>query len=480
VLERRRARTRILVTLGPATGSRARIRELVKAGADAFRLNMSHGDLALQRKWARLVQSARREFQRPVSLMVDLRGPRIRLGSLPEPRLLRRGEPIVVVAGRRARGAELPVDYSRLLRDVQAGHRILVRDGRVELKVLRRQGAKLLCRVMRGDLVDSNQGVNLPDSAISAPAISAKDRADVRFAASVRADWIALSFVRSADDVRALRRELTRLGSSIPVVAKIEHPRALEHLPEILEEADAVMIARGDLAVEVGHAVVPTLQKRIVRACLQKATPVIVATQMLESMLEAAQPTRAEVSDVANAVLDGVDAVMLSGETAVGKYPIEATRTMRKIIEETEKGLFHDTWRLRPSLHPEGKRGQVLESATVDSAVTLAQRAQARVLLAFTESGRSVRLVSAFRARLPIVALTSRESTFHRMALYWGVMPGRLPRVKRLREMNREGQRLLREHRLLSDEDLLVVITGTFAVSGATNTVRLIRLANLT
>jgi pyruvate kinase len=207
--------------------------------------------------------------------------------------------------------------------------------------------------------------------------------------------------------------------------------------------------------------------------------PVIVATQMLESMVEAAQPTRAEVSDVANAVLDGVDAVMLSGETAVGKFPIETVRTMREILEETERGLFHDVWRLRPNLHPEGKTGQENEAATVDAAVTLAQRAEARTLLAFTESGRSVRLASAFRARLPIVALTSSESTFHKMALYWGVMPGRLPRVKRIREMNREGHRLLREHRLLNEQDHLVVITGTFAVSGATNTVRLIRLAHL-
>jgi pyruvate kinase len=479
MLERRRSRTRILATLGPATATRARVRELIKAGADAFRLNMSHGDPALQRRWAEIVHGVRRELRRPVSLVVDLRGPRIRLGTLPEPRLLRRGARIAVVPSARARGSDLPVDYRRLLQDVAPGQRILLRDGRVELRVLRRFRGRLECRVLRGDLVSSNQGVNLPDSRISAPALSAKDRADVGMAVAVKADWIALSFVRTAEDVHALRREIQRLGASIPIIAKIEHPQALEHLNEILEAADAVMIARGDLAVEVGHAMVPMVQKRLVRACLSKAVPVIVATQMLESMLEAAQPTRAEVSDVANAVLDGTDAVMLSGETAVGKYPVKAVRTMREILEETEKGLFHDTWRLRPSLRPEGKRGQENETATVDSAVTLAQRAQARVLLAFTESGRSVRLVSAFRARLPIVAMTSNEATFHQMALFWGVMPGRLPRVKRIREMNREALRLLREHRLLGERDPLVVITGTFAVSGATNTVRLIHLENL-
>ncbi len=480
MLERRRDRTKILATLGPATGTPARVRELVRAGVDAVRLNMSHGEASSIKRWAGIVRKVRRELDRPISLLVDLRGPRIRLGSMKEPRLLKRGETIGVAAHTSAKDGDLPIDYLRLLGDVGPGQRILVRDGRVELKVLRRVGQRLMCKVLRGDVVSSNQGVNLPDSKVSETALSAKDRVDVKLAVEMKADWIALSFVRTADDVRALRRELARHGSKIPIVAKIEHPMALEHLDAILEETDAVMIARGDLAVEVGHALVPTIQKRIVRACIQKATPVIVATQMLESMLEAAQPTRAEVSDVANAVLDGVDAVMLSGETAVGKFPIETCRTMREIIHETEKGLFHDSWRLRRSLQPTGKKGQVLESATMDSAVTLAERAQARTLLAFTESGRSVRLVSAFRARLPIVALTSREETFQQMALYWGVMPGRLPRVKRIREMNREAHRLLLEHKLLGDQDLLVVVTGTFAVSGATNTVRLIRLADLT
>jgi len=480
VLERRRDRTKILATLGPATCSLARVRDLIKAGADALRLNMSHGDSASIKRWAGLVRKVRREMDRPVSLLVDLRGPRIRLGTMAGPRLLKRGETVGVVSHTHATGDDLPIDYLRLLGDVGPGQRILVRDGRVELKVLRRTGNRLLCKVLRGDVVSSNQGVNLPDSKVTETALSDKDRVDVRLAVEMKADWIALSFVRTAEDVRALRRELARHRSKIPIVAKIEHPQALEHLDEILEESDAVMIARGDLAVEVGHALVPTIQKRIVSACIRKATPVIVATQMLESMMEAAQPTRAEVSDVANAVLDGVDAVMLSGETAVGKFPVETCRTMRQIIHETEKGLFHDSWRLRPSLQPAGKKGQSLEAATMDSAVTLAERAQAKTLLAFTESGRSVRLVSAFRARLPIVALTSREETFQRMALYWGVMPGRLPRVKRIREMNREAHRLLREHKLLGDQDLLVVVTGTFAVSGATNTVRLIRLADLT
>lgn len=476
MLERRPSRARILATLGPASASRSRIEELVRAGADAFRINMSHGDHATLRRWVAAVRQVRKRLQRPVALVVDLRGPRIRLGELAEgERVLRAGDRVHLMAGRKASGGALPVQYPRLLLDLQPEQRVLIRDGRVELQVLRRARGGLECEVVRGDLIRSNQGVNLPDSRVSAPPLSAKDRADVRFAVENGADWIALSFVRSAEDVRALRRELARHDADLPVIAKIEHPQALEELDGILDVTDAVMVARGDLAVEVGHARVPTIQKRIVRACLQKSVPVIVATQMLESMLEAPQPTRAEVSDVANAVVDGVDAVMLSGETAVGAYPVEACRTMREIVIETEKGLFGDTWRLRPGVRPEGKAGQEMEAATVDAAMTLAERSGAKVLLAFTESGRSVRLASSFRARIPLVALTSNEATFHRLALIWGALPGRLPRVKRIREMNREALQLLRGHRLLGKQDLLVVLTGTFAVSGATNTVRLIR-----
>ncbi|MDA1260718.1 MAG: pyruvate kinase, partial [Planctomycetota bacterium] len=271
MLERRRARTKILATLGPASASRARIEDLVRAGADAFRLNMSHGDDETRKKWAGLVRSVRRELKRPISLVVDLRGPRIRLGELPEDRLLRQGEKLLLVSGRRATGGDLAVDYRRLGNDLQPGHRVLIRDGRVELRVLRRARGGFECLVRRGDVIRSNQGVNLPDSRVSAPALSAKDRADVKFAVENGADWIALSFVRSPEDVRLLRREITKHGSNVPIIAKIEHPQALECLPEILDETDAVMVARGDLAVEVGHARVPTIQKRIVRLCLQKA-----------------------------------------------------------------------------------------------------------------------------------------------------------------------------------------------------------------
>ncbi len=480
MLERRRSRTKILATLGPASDSPARLRDLIHAGADAFRLNASHADDESLRQTLRRIHRIRRELGRSIATLVDLRGPRIRLGVLPEPRVLKTGEEVVLAPGRRAAsGVDLPVDYRRLLHDLQPGQRVLLRDGTVELRVLTRRSGRLRARVVRGGPVASNHGVNLPDSRVSAPALSSKDRRDLRAAVEGKADWVALSFVRSAADVRAVRRALDRLGGDLPVMAKIEHPSALEHLDEILEVADAVMVARGDLAVEVGHAGVPTLQKHIVRRAIECAKPVVVATQMLESMIEHPQPTRAEVSDVANAALDGVDAVMLSGETAIGAWPVEAVRCMREILTKTEEGQYHHGFRLRPALVPRGTRRDARVMPVVHAAVELCERAEARLLLAFTESGRSARLTAAFRARPPLVALTFHETVYHRMALYWGTLPGRLPRVRRIREMHREAARLLREHRLLRGRDLLVATTGTFAVSGATNTIQLVPLDQL-
>ncbi len=453
----------------------------MRAGVNGFRLNMSHGDEATRSKWVRCVQRLRKELHRPVSILVDLRGPRIRLGFLAEPLQLRRGQEISVVVGKSAKSPQvLPIDYRKLPRDVKKGHRILIRDGRVELRVLAVEGKHLQCKIRRGGVVMSNSGVNLPDSVVSAPALSPKDRADIRFAVAHNADWLALSFVRTAQDVLAVRRALAKEKASIPVMAKIEHPLAIENLEEILAVSDGVMVARGDLAVEMGHAVVPTLQKRVVRRAIEQACPVVVATQMLESMIDAEQPTRAEVSDVANAVLDGADCVMLSGETAIGAYPVETCRIMRQIARKTQAGQFHDSWRLRPSIQPTGgEKKHSVEMATVNAAVYAAHQARVSMILAFTESGRSARLVSSFRAKSPIVALSADESSFHRMSLLWGVSPGRLPKVRRFREMNRQAAEYLEKHYAMRPDQLLVSLTGTFAVSGVTNTVRIIRFHQL-
>ncbi|MDA0666181.1 MAG: pyruvate kinase [Planctomycetota bacterium] len=474
-------RTKVLATLGPACCTLAKIREMVRAGVNGFRLNMSHGDAETRAKWVRRVKKVRKELDRPIAILVDLRGPRIRLGNLHEPRDLTRGENIVIHASKVDRkDGSLPVDYRNLNRDLSVGDRILIRDGRVELKVIALNGKAIECKVRRGGHILANSGVNLPDSEVSAPALSRKDRVDIAFAVEHKVDWLALSFVRRAADVESVHKELKKYGLKIPVMSKIEHPQAIEELEGIFEVSDGVMVARGDLAVEMGHAIVPSLQKRIVRMAIERACPVVVATQMLESMIEVDQPTRAEVSDVANAVLDGADCVMLSGETAVGAYPLEACRIMRLIARKTESVQFTDTWRLRPSIRPTGGlKSTSVEMATVNAAVYASQQAKAGLILTFTESGRSVRLVSSFRAKAPIVALSANERSFHRMSLYWGVSPGRLSKVRRLSEMNRYAAAYLKDNHALRPDQYLVSLTGTFAVSGVTNTVRIIRFDQL-
>jgi len=480
MLEKHLARTKILATLGPASAREDRIRRMIQAGVDGFRLNMSHGDPVTRAKWVRIVKKVRDELARPIALFVDLRGPRIRLGDIEGERKLKVGEKVVVVAAKKEpRSGALPIDYRGLLKDVKVGQRILLRDGRAELKVLAIKGKEIHTRVKRATSLVSHQGVNLPDSEVSAPALSSKDREDIAFAVKHNADWIALSFVRSAQDVQSLRRAIKRLGADIPICAKVEHPRAIENLESIIEATDSVMVARGDLAVEVGHARVPMLQARIVQTCLAKATPVIVATQMLESMISAAQPTRAEVSDVANAVKDSADAVMLSGETAVGEFPVTTCEVMHDIIAQTEEEMFKDFWRLRPNLERRGRDQAGIGMAVANAAVFAAHLADAKLILAFTESGRTVRLVASFRASHPLIGLTARKNAFHRMALIWGVLPGLIREPRSVLELHSMAADALVEKRWLRNKDFLVSLAGTFSVAGGTNTMRLIRLQDL-
>ncbi|MBC8368365.1 MAG: pyruvate kinase, partial [Planctomycetes bacterium] len=326
MLEKPVARTKILATLGPACASLPNIKLMIKAGVTAFRLNMSHGDDETRLEYIGYVKEARKELKRSVAILVDLRGPRIRLGKFADSRILANGDKITLkVAKSSADKDVLPIDYKNFAKDVVSEQRVLIRDGRIALIVDKIIDEKTVsCTVRRGGEISANQGVNLPDTVVSAPAISARDRKDIKFAVENDCDWLALSFVRSADDVAAVRRELAKYDLAIPVMAKIEHPLAIENLKEIVAASNGVMVARGDLAVEMGHEIVPTLQKRIVREAIQHAIPVGVATQMLESMIYSSEPTRAEFSYVGNAVLDGGDAGRLSGETALGSHPTEA------------------------------------------------------------------------------------------------------------------------------------------------------------
>lgn len=480
MLERNQNRTKILATLGPACGSPTAIRAMVRAGVDAFRINMSHGDRATRETWVGEIRRLRRTLRRPVAILVDLRGPRLRLGELPGTRVLRRGEE-VLLGDAAAAGQILCVEPAGLLAALQPGQRVLLRDGRVELVVTDVRRGRVRARVRRGGEVGSHHGVNLPDSVLDLSLPSKQDREDIAWAVAAGVDWLAVSFVRSVADLEAVRAEVARHGGTLPVMAKIERPEAVRDLDQILEAADAVMVARGDLAVEMGLETVPLLQKRIILRAREHGVPVVTATQMLESMMAESQPTRAEVSDVANAVLDGSDAVMLSGETAVGRNPLAAVRAMRRIVARTERELArHRPRRVEP--HPEALgRARVgpVERAAVRAALVAAAEVDARVLLAFTESGRTARLLSAHRPQQPIIGLTPAEATFHRMALYRGVRPAWIGRVRSLPEMYRKAAGTLATVPWLRPTHLVVALTGTFAVSGATNTVRLLPLGDL-
>ncbi|KAA3607774.1 MAG: pyruvate kinase [Planctomycetota bacterium] len=479
MISRHHTRAKILATLGPASAGPGKIRDLVRSGVDGFRINLSHGDPEERLLWVERIKRVRSEMNRAVAILLDLRGPRLRLGPLPEPIELKPRTEVWLNSGIGGPEGSIPVDYPKFASDLAPGHRVLLRDGRAKLKVLEIQGSRVRCRVQHGAWIHSNQGVNLPDSSVSAPILSAKDKEDIAFAAKHQVDFLALSFVRRAEDVETLRRELLKHEVFIPIIAKIEHPEALKNLDQILEATDGVMVARGDLAVEMGHEAVPTAQKKIIRRCMERAVPVITATQMLESMIEDPQPTRAEVSDVANAVLDGTDAVMLSGETAVGAHPLEAVRIMHRIVSKTEQQIFRGPRRRQLARGCVPLTGSSVEMATVNAAATAAVQSQARMILAFTESGRSARLVSSFRAGQHLFGLTSKEKAFHRMALIWGVHPALTRSFASATDMYQAAAETLATVKWLKPTDLLVSLTGTFAVSGTSNTVRILTLSNL-
>ncbi|MCX7906530.1 MAG: pyruvate kinase [Bacteroidetes bacterium] len=397
--------TKIICTLGPATQSPERIRALLEAGMDVARLNAAHGTHEDQARLIAHVRQAGRELSRTVPILYDLQGPKIRIGSVEGDAVeLRAGQQVLIsTEPLPSTSWRLSTNYAHLPEDVRPGDRILLDDGLMELRVLETRPREVLAVVEVGGLLRSRKGMNLPRVPVRLPALTSKDREDLRFALAQGVEWIALSFVRTAEDVRTLRREIAALGGRAGVVAKIEKPEAVEALEEILEVADAVMVARGDLGIEASPDQIPLLQKDIIRKSLQRARPIITATQMLESMVENPRPTRAEATDVANAVLDGTDAVMLSAETAMGRHPVEAVRVMARIIEATEA---------RPDLFPPHPftPARTAEEAVTEAisytACELARQVGARAIACLTFSGQTARVIAKYRPWVPIVAFT--------------------------------------------------------------------------
>lgn len=442
-------RAKIVATLGPATADEAVLVQLLKAGADVIRFNLSHGSPESHRRNLKLVRKVAAALDRQVPVLLDLMGPRFRLGTLDAPRLLKRSERLTL--GEAAAGVDLPVDDPDFLRHLAKGERVLVDNGLVELEVLAKRGHKVTARVVHGGTVSTRKGINLPDSKIPF-SISAKDRADIALAIAEGADYLGASYISRARDLEALRAAARELGGEIPLVAKLERAAAVEHLDEIAAAADALMVARGDLGVEVPLHQVPVLQKRIIAAGRRLGKPVIVATQMLESMMEQPRPTRAESSDVANAVFDGADALMLSGETAAGKYPLEAVRTMARIVVEAEAyklKLFADGYPPPARDLPAGRyptpAPRVLETGPLAGAIEIADVVAAAAvhaaskladsrIVAFSQGGFTARRVARYRPAAPVFVFTTDETVARRMQLLWGVTPVRLEREVQHRE----------------------------------------------
>jgi pyruvate kinase len=462
-----RRRTKIVATIGPASSSADRVRWLVEAGMDAARLNYSHGLHAEHAERARLARSIQEESGRPLALIADLQGPKLRIGDLQQPVTLARGEEVVVAPAGAATDGELPVSPAAIGEVLKPGHNVLIDDGMVRLRVERVESGRAVCTVLAGGRITSHKGVNLPGVSLPIPSLTEKDREDLTHALDLGVDYIALSFVRSAADVRELKELISEHGSRALVIAKIEKAEAVSALDEIVEEADAVMVARGDLGVETGPASVPLLQKRIILRSLDRGKPVITATQMLESMIEHLEPTRAEASDVANAILDGTSAVMLSGETAVGEYPIEAVAYMDRIARAVEPSLGYR--HQLPGAAEEPTVGEAVSNAACD----LAEAIGAEAILVPTFSGRTASVVARLRPHRVIIGLTHNGYAAQQMALEWGVEPTMIPECTDVEDLWNQALVASRRSGLVSAGDRVVITGGTSVnMPGSTNVIK--------
>ncbi len=467
-------RAKIVCTLGPATSTPERIRELVEAGMDVARLNLSHGGYEDHEKVYRMVREAADATGRSVAIMVDLQGPKIRLGRFADgPVDLAAGQEITVTTRDVPGDAEVvSTTYAGLPGYVSPGDPVLIDDGRVKLEVVAVEGTDVRCRAVMAGRLSNNKGINLPGVAVSVPAMSDKDKADLRWALGLTVDVVALSFVRNGADVEEVHAIMDELGVRRPVVAKIEKPQAVDNFEEIVETFDAFMVARGDLGVECPLEDVPFIQKYLVETARRNAKPVIVATQMLESMISAPRPTRAEASDVANAVLDGADAVMLSGETSVGDYPIETVQTMARIIESTED---HGLTRMAGIDWQPHTTGGIIAKAAAE----VAERVEARYLVAFTQSGDSARRLSRYRSQVPVLAFSPVPLVRSWMSMAWGVETFIGEPVEHTDEMVRQVDEALLKIGRVEEGDLVVIIAGSPpGIPGSTNALRVHRMGD--
>ena len=471
-LKPRSRKVKILATLGPASNSAATIRRLLFAGADAFRINMSHGTHAQKAKLVEAIRALEKELHRPTTILFDLQGPKLRVGKFDGgSAVLQNGDRFVLDRDRKAgdsRRVELP--HPELFAAIKSGDRVLIDDGKIRLKVVEAGDSRIEAEVVVGGTISDHKGVNVPDVVVPIPALTDKDRKDLKFALEQRADWIALSFVQRPEDV-AEAREM--IGEKAALMAKIEKPAAIDRLHDIIALSDGVMVARGDLGVELPPWDVPPIQNKIVACARQFGKPVVVATQMLESMITSPSPTRAEVSDVATAIYDGTDAVMLSAESAAGAYPVEAVQMMDRIAKSVESDPVYPA-----RVHfTETKLEPTTADAPAAAARQIVNTVSARAMVCYTSSGSTARRIARERPAVPVLAMTASHHTARRLGLLWGVHAVNTRDVESFEEMVAKAKRMALRHHFAEGGDRLVLMAGVpFGISGSTNVIHVVRL----
>lgn len=466
-------RAKVICTIGPSSDSKEKIFSLIRNGMDVARLNFSHGDYESHGKAIEIIREGSERYKRPVAILQDLMGVKIRIGNVKNGNIvLKKGKEIFLMPGSAESDEErLFISYPNLIKDARKGEKVLLDDGLIQLEIIAVERGRLKAKVIEGGILRDKKGVNLPFG-LSLSTFTEKDARDLEFGLEKGVDYVALSFVKKASDIRILRKGLGEKEVTIPIIAKIERPEAVMEIEEILNEADGIMIARGDLGVEVSPEEVPMIQKRLIELANRKGKIVITATQMLDSMREHLRPTRAEATDVANAIIDGSDALMLSGETASGRYPVESLRMMNRIIEYTEKN-----YKTLSSFRKEQEREADFPEAVADAACRAAEDIRARCIVAFTHSGFTARLVSKFRPSVPIIAFTPFERVRRIMSLFWGVRPEIMRTLSSTDEMIKEVEASLLQ-RNLAKRGERIVVTASIPVlgSGRTNMVKLHRI----
>ena len=468
-----RRRTKIVCTIGPAC--RGFLREMVEAGMDVARLNFSHGTHSQHQEDIKRIREISVQLDKPISIMQDLPGPKLRVGEI-EPMELKEGGEVILSA----RGGEeiIPIPYQELVEDTRVGEPIFMDDGKIQLRVIGKEDGKLRCEVLEGGMLSSHKGINLPETTLSLPSVTEEDLTHLRLGIDEGVDYVAVSFVRNAQDIERVKREIRKMGADTPVIAKIEKKEALKAIDEIIKAADGVMVARGDLGVEVSIEEVAIVQKMVIDKCNFEGKPVITATQMLESMVENQRPTRAEVTDVSNAIFDGTDAVMLSEETAMGKHPVEAVAMMSKIASRTEASLNYKQILLSKLNY----RDETIADSIAHATCQIAEELQVKGIVVSTNSGSTALRVSRYRPPAPILAITPREEIWRRSNLIWGVYPYRVGGIKDTDDMMAQAERMGLESGLFQRGDKVVITAGVpFGLPGTTNLlkVQIIGGANL-